>query len=108
MQRAWSPIGIREVLLKNRVVRCSMRSEFRLNESETTLGSKAHSTTKGRPAQDLFLVAKIMSAEYTVLFVDDEPDKRNLLAFALQREGYEVHTAPDGEAGLRAVEEHQP
>ncbi|HLM55657.1 MAG TPA: diguanylate cyclase [Pyrinomonadaceae bacterium] len=49
-----------------------------------------------------------MSDKYTILVVDDEPDKRNLLAFALQREGYEVRTACDGEAGLRAVEEHQP
>jgi CheY-like chemotaxis protein len=49
-----------------------------------------------------------MAKKYQVLIVDDEADKRNLLAFALQREGYEVRTAFDGEAGLRAVEEHQP
>jgi len=49
-----------------------------------------------------------MSTKYSVLVVDDEPDKRQLLAFALQREGYEVRTADDGEAGLAAVERHQP
>ena len=49
-----------------------------------------------------------MSTRFNVLVVDDEPDKRQLLAFALQREGYEVRTAEDGEAGLDAVAERQP
>lgn len=38
-----------------------------------------------------------------VLIVDDEPDKRQLIAFALEHAGYEVHTADDGEAGLAVV-----
>jgi diguanylate cyclase (GGDEF)-like protein len=46
--------------------------------------------------------------KFCVLVVDDEPDKRSLLAFALAKEGYEVHTAENGELGLAAVEEHQP
>jgi two-component system cell cycle response regulator len=49
-----------------------------------------------------------MTTKLSVLVVDDEPDKRLLLAFALENEGYEVHTAVDGEAGLAAVELHQP
>jgi diguanylate cyclase (GGDEF)-like protein len=49
-----------------------------------------------------------MTSKYNVLVVDDEPDKRQLLAFALETEGYEVHTAADGEAGLTAVALHQP
>jgi diguanylate cyclase (GGDEF)-like protein len=49
-----------------------------------------------------------MSTRFNVLVVDDEPDKRQLLAFALQREGYEVRTAEDGVSGLAAVTEHQP
>ena len=49
-----------------------------------------------------------MSSKFSVLVVDDEPDKRLLLAFALQSEGYEVYTAVDGAEGLAAVEEHQP
>src|SRR3954468_9440483 len=49
-----------------------------------------------------------MTAKLSVLVVDDEPDKRNLLAFALEHEGYEVHTADDGVAGLSAVETYQP
>ena len=44
----------------------------------------------------------------TVLVVDDEPDKRLLLAFALENEGYEVHTAEDGVLGLAAVDLYQP
>jgi diguanylate cyclase (GGDEF)-like protein len=49
-----------------------------------------------------------MTSNLSVLVVDDEPDKRLLLAFALRSEGYEVHTADDGVEGLAAVEEHQP
>jgi diguanylate cyclase (GGDEF)-like protein len=49
-----------------------------------------------------------MMTKLSVLVVDDEPDKRLLLAFALENEGYEVHTAVDGVAGLAAVELHQP
>ncbi len=49
-----------------------------------------------------------MTPKLSVLVVDDEPDKRSLLAFALESEGYEVHTAEDGELGLSAVETYQP
>jgi diguanylate cyclase (GGDEF)-like protein len=49
-----------------------------------------------------------MTSKFNVLVVDDEPDKRQLLAFALETEGYEVHTAADAEQGLTAVAAHQP
>ncbi|MDQ3744141.1 MAG: diguanylate cyclase, partial [Acidobacteriota bacterium] len=49
-----------------------------------------------------------MTSKLSVLVVDDEPDKRLLLAFALENEGYEVSTASDGAEGLAAVEEQQP
>jgi CheY-like chemotaxis protein len=39
-----------------------------------------------------------MTTKLSILVVDDEPDKRLLLAFALENEGYEVHTAVDGVA----------
>lgn len=40
-----------------------------------------------------------------VLVVDDEPRIREVLQFALEREGYEVATAPDGSAALARVAE---
>ncbi|HEX8721031.1 MAG TPA: diguanylate cyclase [Pyrinomonadaceae bacterium] len=49
-----------------------------------------------------------MASKMSVLVVDDEPDKRLLLAFALENEGYQVFTADDGAAGLQAVELYQP
>jgi two-component system cell cycle response regulator len=49
-----------------------------------------------------------MASKMSVLVVDDEPDKRLLLAFALENEGYQVYTADDGAAGLSAVELYQP
>lgn len=49
-----------------------------------------------------------MTNSFRVLVVDDEPDKLQLLAFALEQEGYEILTAADGEQGLAAVTEHQP
>ncbi len=49
-----------------------------------------------------------MTTKLSVLVVDDEPDKRLLLAFALENEGYQVFTADDGVEGLAAVELHQP
>ena len=49
-----------------------------------------------------------MTTKMSVLVVDDEPDKRLLLAFALENEGYQVFTATDGVEGLAAVELYQP
>lgn len=43
-----------------------------------------------------------------MLVVDDEPDKQQLLSFALEQEGYEVVTAGDGVEGLAAVSSYQP
>lgn len=43
-----------------------------------------------------------------VLIVDDDPDKLNLLRFALTRAGYDVRTAQDGEEGLAAVASFEP
>jgi diguanylate cyclase (GGDEF)-like protein len=45
-----------------------------------------------------------MLSKFTVLVVDDEPDKRQLLRVALEMAGYTVHTANDGAEGLAAVE----
>lgn len=44
----------------------------------------------------------------TVLVVDDDEANRALLTRLLETEGYRVHTAADGQAGLRAVTVHRP
>jgi DNA-binding response OmpR family regulator len=44
----------------------------------------------------------------TVLVADDDADIRELVAFKLEQEGYQVHTVADGEAALRAVGEVGP
>ena len=49
-----------------------------------------------------------MSDQKRVLVVDDEPDVLLLCRVNLEFEGYEVSTAPDGEAGLEACRELKP
>lgn len=49
-----------------------------------------------------------MTGKPHVLIVDDDPDKLELLQFALNRAGYEVRTARDGEEGLVAVASFEP
>ncbi|MDT5123698.1 MAG: hypothetical protein QOC96_3180, partial [Acidobacteriota bacterium] len=49
-----------------------------------------------------------MARKFSVLVVDDNPDKLMLLTVALQMAGYEVRTANDGAEGLAAVESYQP
>ena len=41
-----------------------------------------------------------------ILVVDDEPNLRKVLSAQLQRDGYEVHTAEDGEQALEVLREH--
>src|SRR4051794_36985628 len=43
----------------------------------------------------------------TVLIIEDHPDQRDLLALVLQREGYEVITAANGQEALVKLNEHQ-
>ncbi len=49
-----------------------------------------------------------MSSKSTVLLVEDDPDKRQLLTIALQMAGYAVQTANDGVEGLAALEAQPP
>ena len=49
-----------------------------------------------------------MAEKPKVLVVDDEPDKRQLIAYALETSGYEVVTAENGAEGLAAVEASYP
>lgn len=41
-----------------------------------------------------------------ILVVDDEPNLRRVLAAQLERDGYDVHTAEDGEGALGILREH--
>jgi two-component system, OmpR family, response regulator VicR len=49
-----------------------------------------------------------MAEPVRVLVVDDEPIVRDVLKRYLGREGFEVHTAPDGEAALERFAETHP
>lgn len=43
-----------------------------------------------------------------ILVVDDEPDILNILTYNLEKEGYVVFTASDGEEGIRIAEKELP
>jgi two-component system KDP operon response regulator KdpE len=43
-----------------------------------------------------------------ILIVDDDPALLRVASYNLEQEGYEVLTAPDGQAGLKAVFEYRP
>jgi two-component system alkaline phosphatase synthesis response regulator PhoP len=45
---------------------------------------------------------------YTVLVAEDEPHLLRLVQFRLEREGYDVVTATDGQSALESAYEHQP
>jgi CheY-like chemotaxis protein len=43
-----------------------------------------------------------------VLIADDEPNIVTALEFLLERNGYEVYIARNGDAALKLVEQHRP
>ncbi len=47
-----------------------------------------------------------MTETRQVLVADDEDNLRRVLKAQLQHDGYEVHAVADGEAVLRALDEH--
>jgi PleD family two-component response regulator len=49
-----------------------------------------------------------MAEQAKILVVDDEPHIRRILQFLLEQEGFEVHLAEDGDAGLKAICEQIP
>lgn len=49
-----------------------------------------------------------MSAPKKVLIIDDDAEYRQLMGEVLQMEGWQVLTAPDGEAGIEAARAYRP
>ena len=52
--------------------------------------------------------AKAIQAIQKILVVDDDPDIVELLEYNLQKEGYEVKTAPDGRKGVQIARDFRP
>ncbi len=49
-----------------------------------------------------------MSAKFKILVIDDEEDILEILRYNLEKEGYEVKTAVDGQAGILAAKWFEP
>src|SRR5690606_1619037 len=49
-----------------------------------------------------------MSAKHTILVVDDEQDIRELIAYNLNKEGYQVFTASNGKQAIQKAKEVNP
>jgi two-component system phosphate regulon response regulator PhoB len=47
-------------------------------------------------------------AREKILLIEDEPDIREVLQYNLEKEGFEVETAPRGDAGLEAIRKSGP
>lgn len=45
---------------------------------------------------------------HRALIIDDDPSIRTLLSTLLRRRGFEVDTAPDGEEGIRKIQQESP
>jgi two-component system alkaline phosphatase synthesis response regulator PhoP len=58
-------------------------------------------------AQKVALKSTQMSKQ-KILLVDDEPDILEMIGFNLEREGFEVYTAPNGRKGLELAKAHEP
>jgi two-component system OmpR family response regulator len=71
---------------------------------ENLLRSAANSRVAERSAPILERVIETTR----VLVVDDETSIRDFISLGLRHEGFEVQTAADGRAGLRAVDEFKP
>jgi two-component system alkaline phosphatase synthesis response regulator PhoP len=50
----------------------------------------------------------VSDRRHTVLVADDEPDLLRLVRFRLERDGYDVVTAVDGESALESVYDLRP
>ncbi len=51
---------------------------------------------------------QVASTPPAILVVDDDPDVRQVVSWALEDAGYEVHTAPDGRIAVSQASAHPP
>ena len=49
-----------------------------------------------------------MSDKPVILYIEDNPDNRMLVYRVLRAEGFDIHSVPDGTAGLNFLEEQIP
>jgi two-component system cell cycle response regulator DivK len=49
-----------------------------------------------------------MSDQPVILYIEDNPDNRMLVYRVLRAEGFDIHSVPDGRAGLNFLEEQTP
>src|SRR5215210_4254952 len=54
------------------------------------------------------MVQDLQGVTRKILLVDDEPSLQKMLTHALEREGFQVQVAGDGEAALEAVQSYEP
>lgn len=81
----------------------SLDSHSKRRRTEARWQAQMAVMLSARQAEQSFMTSKCH-----ILIVDDDPDKRQLLAVALEMEGYNVCTARDGVEGLAAVEAELP
>lgn len=48
------------------------------------------------------------NSDYNILLVDDEPDILEFVGYNLKKEGFNVHTASNGEEALKQAKKHKP
>lgn len=65
------------------------------------------SKTVTMPAQSIKTEAEIRKVQGTILVIDDEPEVREMVKRVLERFGYQVLTASDGQKGLEAYEQNK-
>src|SRR5262249_2314005 len=85
------------------VCRC-MTQPSMAEERRSRRGSRASRLVSMQPERS----AASPAAKATILVVDDEDAVQRLLAFPLEREGYRVLAAEDGERGLELASSERP
>src|SRR5262249_34657532 len=69
------------------------------------LGSFPAKTRRAAP-KSTTLEPIMLPEQKQILVVDDEPNLRRVLSAQLARDGYEVHTAEDGQEALSMLRDH--